>query len=87
MEVVRKQVPITKGPTREDLVKSYELRDDRDPFYVHVYTEKLLYPLRIGTLVEEVGEGFYFAGFFDDGGVAVQGLWNPETKKGYVMVY
>ena len=51
-----------------------------------IYTEKLLYPLRISTLVEEVGEGFYFAGIFDDGGVAVQGLWNPETKKGYVMV-
>ena len=84
--IVRKQVKIITGPTKEDLEKSYALRDDEDPLYVHVTTEELPYPLRIVVLVESPGEGFFFTGIFDDGHVEVRGLWNPEAKEGYVMV-
>ena len=84
--IVRKQVKIITGPTKEDLEKSYALRDDEDPLYVHVTTEEFLYPLRIVVLVESPGEGFLFTCIFDDGHGEVRGLWNPEAKEGYVMV-
>lgn len=85
--IIKKQVPIIQGPTGDELEKSYDSKDDSEPFCVRVATEQFSYLLRIFVLAKSDDEGYYFTGIIDDDGhIQVSGVWDPDTQNGYIMV-